>query len=177
MNTTAVMPRLRTASLLAGLPRQSTFSEIHVRFKTQPYISVDSVFGPSVNSVLPPSFRAQRLPFPSQVPAFTIFTFKKYRLAVHHKKFETPTGCPKMLTRSLAPIRYCSRNPHGTAVFCTVPPNRIFSHRAGHCRFSGLGASLVFGIWAPGHFSPMSTFPTQVPATANSAPFNFRPDL
>ena len=57
-----------------------------------------------------------------------------------------------------------SQNPHGTALFCTVPRNENFLG-SDQCRIlSGLGASLAYGIWAPGHFSQMLTFPSQVPA-------------
>src|SRR5687768_12674422 len=62
-----------------------------------------------------------------------------------------------------APATLHSQNPHGTAVFCTVPRNQIFSHLRQPSVFSPLGASLAFGIWVLDLFPTMLTFLAQVP--------------
>jgi len=40
-----------------------------------------------------------------------------------------------------------SQNPHGTAVFCTVPRNEFFYFRSGSSRNSNSVLPLPFGIW------------------------------
>jgi hypothetical protein len=55
-----------------------------------------------------------------------------------------------------------SRNPYCTAVFRTVPRNRIFSHLSQIELISNSRASLAFAFWALGHFPspPLSLLPS-----------------
>ena len=137
-----------------------------------------------------PGHFSQMLTFPSLVPAFTIFTHKKYdhstllpfvkNFAIRNSNFAlgsarfcfSPVGNSFVIGPSTFVIfsLYRSRNPHGTATFCTVPRNEIFLRSARWSRFSVLGASLcrpVTALLAP----KMSTFPSRVPDLTLFNPF------
>ena len=86
-------------------------------------ISVASVFSRSMNSVLHPLFPLQMLTFLSQVPDFFVFLRSVCVSA------SSPTTSLRLVASGLTiPILH-SQNPHGTAVFCAVPRNEIFSSR------------------------------------------------
>ena len=85
----------------------------------------------------------------------------------------------------LSPVQVCtlhSPNPHGTALFCTVPGNQIFSLWLSCVNVAdslGIGHSLMFGFWDPCHFLCGSarpataglTFASQVPDLTLFNPF------
>src|SRR5688572_22507110 len=77
-----------------------------------------------------------------------------------------PLGCPQLPNQ----INQHHFQAHCTAVFCTVPPNRIFSSRLNLPRsFSFLSFRAIVSAR-----TQMLNFPSQVPATTNSDRLNLR---